>query len=163
MKAIHWKIAAIFAVGVVASLYFQSRFGLGVDRQMTPCNEGRVFLVDKEQRVPVVGLFYEFHAPLTVSPVYAPGTKMLKQVLAGPGDHIEIRPDDTIWINGEQVASGLPHLDRFAPGAKSKFHGQRTLKDNEWWVMAQSPLSFDSRYWGTVPTENFIGRAYVIF
>ncbi|MCB6146779.1 S26 family signal peptidase (plasmid) [Providencia rettgeri] len=31
------------------------------------------------------------------------------------------------------------------------------------WLMGRTKVSFDSRYWGVLPIENVIGRAYPIW
>lgn len=76
---------------------------------------------------------------------------------------MEIHDDDTVWINGTKVATGMPHLRGMTDEQRKKFYGSRVLKDDEYWMMGTKYLSFDSRYWGPIKKDQIVARAYVIF
>ena len=156
-------LTALIVVGVLTSFYLKTRYILAIDPQQITCLDGHVFVVDKKKYVPKVGEIFAFTAPKTVSPVYEPGTRMIKRIVAGPGDTVRITPDETIYINDQAVNKGLWHLQGLQQEKKARFFGQQKLKDGEWWFMGDSDWSFDSRYWGVVRTEEIIGEAYVIF
>jgi len=88
---------------------------------------------------------------------YLPSTvPLVKRVVALDGD-VVCGLDDTVIIDGETVAARLSRdrLGRPLP----QWDGCRTLQADELFLlMAAVPDSFDSRYFGPVPTSAVIGR-----
>lgn len=162
-NAVWLSLFFLLAVGAIASWYFQQRFILAVDPQQITCLEGRIFLVDTYKTDPKVGQIFAFKAPASVAPVYEPGTHMIKRVIAGPNDLVEITPQESITVNGVVVATGLLHLMHASDDVKQRFIGQKKLEKNQWWFIGDSDWSFDSRYWGVVKSDEILGKAYVIF
>lgn len=88
---------------------------------------------------------------------------MLKYMRGMPGDTVEVRKNDQVFINGEASEHGLLLAGEKLGQPASKFYGKATLKEDEYWFLGTSPRSFDSRYWGAVTRDQIIGRAYPLF
>ena len=117
-----------------------------------------------------------------------PSTPFIKRVVGVPGDEIAYY-DKVLYINGEAVpqevlgtyrgvGSGTnmtgaslrleqleeqPHEVLVQPGYPSA-EGRMTVPADNYFVLGDNrDNSRDSRYWGTVPDENLIGRAFLIW
>ncbi len=104
----------------------------------------------------------------------------VKRIIAMPGDRIAIKADE-IYINGKKLDRRLvtdPHgsdgheyyLEHNGPSVyrvrynpNHFFRGdlaEKKLASNQYFVLGDNrDYSYDSRFWGTVPLENFIGSA----
>lgn len=117
-----------------------------------------------------------------------PSTPFIKRVVGLPGDEIAYY-DKVLYINGEPaeqkaldtysgVGSGVnmtgaslreegfvdsDHLILVQPGLPSA-EGRIVVPPDSYFVLGDNrDNSRDSRYWGTVPDENLIGRAFFIW
>lgn len=163
------KAGASLLILWMAGSAFAGRYRIGIDEQLSKCLPGYTFfLVDLKDQSLERGGIYAFEAR-GMSPIYEDGTQMVK-VLAGlPGDTVEIGPSETEWgvmptvqVNGEHVGFGLDLAHRLEQ-PEEKFYGKSVLQEGNYWFMGKSPVSFDSRYWGTVADEQIIGRTYPLF
>lgn len=86
---------------------------------------------------------------------------LIKRIAAGPGDTVCAR-GFSIAIDGRRVARR-----RLADGrgrALPWWTGCRTLTSGECFLlMAESPNSFDGRYFGPVPLSSILGRATLLW
>ncbi len=117
-----------------------------------------------------------------------PSTPYIKRIIGLPGDHIDYR-DKVLYINGERIEqtrigpyeghnssrdmNGLivelehlpetPHeilLDQERAG----FEIDTVVPEGHYFVMGDNrDHSSDSRFWGFVPDDNLIGRAFLIW
>ena len=85
---------------------------------------------------------------------------MLKRIAAENGDTV-CRNDDAITINGRVVARALS-ADR-AGHTLPMWSGCRKLGEGEIFLLMDVRTSFDSRYFGPVPTTAIIGKAVPIW
>lgn len=117
-----------------------------------------------------------------------PSVPFIKRIIGIPGDHIVYR-DRHLFVNGKVVDvdilgpyvegdavaqhGGTLMLDEHLPEARHHIliDPDRPAKDadlvvppDQYFVMGDNrDNSKDSRYWGTVPDRNLIGRAFVIW
>jgi signal peptidase I len=91
-----------------------------------------------------------------------PATFYVKRVAGEPGDHLRIS-DGKLFVNDKQVSLSNavgqivydlpPHAETFSPKT------DLTVPDGCYFVLGDnSTNSFDSRFWGSVPRGNIIGR-----
>lgn len=117
---------------------------------------------------------------------YPPDPKVdyIKRVIGLPGDHIVYR-GETLYINGKPIPDkglgfytgpdqmgavlhqenlgGVVHDTLIIPGMEHK-QGEWTVPPGEYFVMGDNrDNSSDSRYWGFVPENNILGRAFFVW
>ena len=113
-----------------------------------------------------------------------PKIDYIKRVIGLPGDHIVYR-GETLYINGQQVPDkvlglytgpdqmgavlhqedldGVKYDTLIIPGMQHK-QGEWTVPPGEYFVMGDNrDNSSDSRYWGFVPQQNILGRAFFVW
>ena len=85
----------------------------------------------------------------------------IKRVVAGPGDTLRIR-------DGEAIVNGRPLNESYAQpcdtGAGCTFSGTIRIPEGHYFMMGDNRgASADSRFWGPVPRDWFIGDAFATY
>jgi len=118
-----------------------------------------------------------------------PTIDYIKRVIGVPGDTIRYH-NKQLYVNGKAIAaerqgtymgtcagvtsSGNTHLIEDLDGVKHsilldfseepRFETERVIKEGEYFVMGDNrDNSNDSRRWGTVPEENLVGKAFMVW
>ena len=85
----------------------------------------------------------------------------IKRVVAGPGDKIRVR-DGEVILNGKPLDE--PYARPCGTGSGCDYPGELTIPEGHWFMMGDNRgASDDSRFWGPVPREWFIGGAFATY
>ena len=161
----HWKFALSFAViySVFMVLLLSNRaVTLGYDvfrlpaRSMAPTLvAGDYIVVDSWHYLsaePKYGEIVVFEVPDT------PGIKYIKRVVGLPGDYLSFLPDGIIR-NGALVSESYAVYGDGLPRQSGSF-SEVVVPASEFFVLGDNrDNSRDSRYFGSVPRENIVGKA----
>ena len=164
-KRMKWFLMTVLlgALAVGAEVWFYHHYRIAWDRQIIKCMDYRFLLVDLKDRALERDGLYAFKAGKQSVPIFTEGTLVGKYLKGLPGDEVEVRSEEVILINGKEVGRGMPHLAGMTDDQRRKYFGKRCLGEDEYWMMGTKPLSFDSRYWGPIRSEQIVARAYAIF
>ncbi|HHJ00597.1 MAG TPA: signal peptidase I, partial [Candidatus Aerophobetes bacterium] len=93
-----------------------------------------------------------------------PRKDFVKRVIGLPEDEIEIK-DKKVYVNGKLLTeSYVMHEDLRERGFPRDEYGPVQVPDNSLFVLGDNrDTSDDSRYWGFVPAENIIARAFLVY
>ena len=85
-----------------------------------------------------------------------PVVDLVKRVIGLPGDVLTSR-GNTIYINGKALSETWSHIEPLIPAI-----GHVVVPANHYFMMGDNhPGSCDSRYWGSIPRSDIIGKAFV--
>lgn len=88
----------------------------------------------------------------------------IKRLIAIPGDTIKIVPDKGVYINGQLINE--PYKKEVFTGIcdSTMLCGPYTVPENKYYMMGDNRNdSTDSRYWGALPKERIVGKAFLRF
>lgn len=100
-------------------------------------------------------------------------TQLLKRIVATGGDTVQIRSKH-LFVNGNELSEpyaffddpqSYPDQPALPEPYRSRDHfGPLRVPPNHYFVLGDNrDHSHDSRYWGTVPAENILGRVILIY
>ena len=163
-KRLSWLLlTTVFGAAIAGgACWFGESYRIAWDRQLLRCIGPRFLLIDLKDKTIERDALYAYESR-QAAPLIQNGVTVGKYLRGLPGDLVEVRRDNTIWVNGRKVAEGMPHLAGLTDEQTAKFYGSRRLKDDEYWVMGTKFISFDSRYWGPIHKDQIIARAYALF
>lgn len=163
------RCAIIFLIFFGWFYYFGTRFSIGIDAQKLQSIPGtRYVLTDKADLSPERGQIYAFKATF-IEPIKE-GQLVMKYVAAVPGDRVRITPAGQITVNGTPVildeemgiVHGLALAGRFGKTGID-YARDFTVPARRLFMLGTSQASYDSRYFGPIPTTFLVGRVYQIW
>jgi signal peptidase I len=107
-----------------------------------------------------------------------PNTHYIKRLIALPGETVSIQPPE-VMINGKKITE--PRIRKIAetppgyllppahalltdPHAMQETNNTVVVPADHYFVLGDNTKSSrDSRYWGTVPAENMVGKAFFVY
>jgi signal peptidase I len=105
-----------------------------------------IYMVGEPDRGDIV----VFRFPLDESRRY------IKRIIGKPGDTVMVL-DGVVYVNGNQINE--PYIS-----AAPRYSGEWMVEEGELFVLGDNRNnSLDSKNWGTLPVENVIGRAELIY
>lgn len=93
----------------------------------------------------------------------------IKRVIGLPGEKLEIKKDSNgnygVYINDKRLKEDYIMSERDYHECNNEMYcGPFVIPDNEYFMMGDNRgNSVDSRFWGTLPKQRFIGRAVFTF
>jgi len=90
-------------------------------------------------------------------PPFESDTPFIKRVIAVPGDTVEVR-------NGKVFINDISLNEEYIKEPPRYTMPPETIPEGEYFVLGDNRnIANDSRYWGTVPRENIIGKAWFVY
>lgn len=160
---IEWGVILIVAVSVsmLVRSYVVQQFSIPSGSMEPTLNVGDRILVSKlsvEWGTIHIGDIVVFrHPPKALTTCAQPVEPIfIKRVIGLPGDVLTSK-GNTIYVNGKALKQTWSHLNPLGPAI-----GHVVVPANNYFMMGDNhPESCDSRYWGTVPRSDIIGKAFV--
>lgn len=152
-------IAAFFAFIYISSEYYieklQSKIGIAVDISNISSNDHIFFKVNKGVRDYndlKVGEFIAFKTD-KLEPFVSRDYTVIKKVIAKEGDRIQIKGMDVL-VNGKKYAELHPIALQKINKTVGQMQTEYIVPKNSIFLLGSYKRSYDSRYWGVLPTEN---------
>lgn len=146
--------------GVLGGEYVTKRYRLGIDTADVKCLPWTYYAISLGTPNPEVGELVAFKV-LGLEPHYVDGMIFTKIVKGVPGDQVTARGDG-LEVNGELYPFSKRTLTKLDLPAEA-FNRSYQLADGEYFLAATEPDAFDSRYYGPVSAEQFIGSSRPIW
>jgi conjugal transfer pilin signal peptidase TrbI len=152
--------ALLVVLAVMLSL--GTRYRIAINDQVDKCLPPyTVFLVDRHDRTLERDGLYAFLAGERMAPFFPMQMEVIKRVVGLPGDRVSVTPETT-RVDGRTVGEGLALAGTLGTPA-AQFVREVVVPADAVWIMGATRDSFDSRYWGSLPRHQIIGRAYALF
>ncbi|WP_201766968.1 signal peptidase I [Chrysiogenes arsenatis] len=93
-----------------------------------------------------------------------PSVDYIKRVVALPGDRVEIRAKELL-VNGKPYHTGYEQfIDPMILRDARDFMPEFVVPEGHYFTLGDNrDNSFDGRFWGTVPEEAILGKAFIIY
>jgi signal peptidase I len=155
-------VVAIVASFLVRTFVFQT-FYIPSSSMKPTLWKGNRIMVDKlsvDFGTINIGDIVVFKAPPAVkSDCQDDVADLVKRVIGVPGDHLTSK-GNTIYVNGKPLDQKWSH---YTPIGDTPI-GSVTVPKGQYYMMGDNHAnSCDSRYWGTVPRSDIIGKVFLKF
>ena len=115
-------------------------------------------------RDPRRGEIVVFNTPPLAKVKCGAGGTFVKRIVGLPGDRVEVRVlhgDGYVFINGRELNEPYIQESRRSPATP---FGPVTVPKDDYFMMGDNrSQSCDSRYWGSVPRGNIIGKVFMTY
>lgn len=162
----HLSTLVVFSLTALVFMAFSSRFSISINRAASNCLNVSVVLVDEWETKAREGNLMAFEMPAD-HPLSDGQTLWLKQAVAGPGSTVTVHPDKVIVnsVDGSTTTykrSMQPVIEYFKLDVTTLV-ASYTMQENEWFMLGETPSSYDSRFWGPVKSNAFRGQGFGLF
>lgn len=141
-------------------LIFNASFTFAIPAQEYSCLNASYFLVDKSDQKMERDKLLAFYLPKETQ--YFPrGSRWIKLLIGVPGDEVVIT-ESSVFVNGKEYVNNMKMLLMKLEMDKSEVERTIILGRDEYFMVGETPLSYDSRFWGVISDINVIGNAYAI-
>lgn len=154
------RASLISVLGYFSALYLSERVRIGYDGQDIPCLPWRVFVA--WLGAPVLPDQLVAFRSVGIEPVLPDGTIIVKRVAGVVGDRIRIE-SGVVYVNDVERAHFSPNTLRALKKPADAFDRTYVLGPGELLVLGDSPISYDSRYWGPISATQVMGRAWGVW
>lgn len=156
-----WSVACMGAIAASVML-FAERFSFAVPAQDVSCLKARYFLVEKSAPTLNRERLIAFTMPVETQ-YFHKGTRWIKKLVGVPGDHIKVSREG-VAVNDRYYANDMNQLlmAMKLPNG-DEFYREFDLSEGQYFMIGETPLSYDSRFWGPISTDDMTGNAYAIF
>jgi len=153
----------VFLIVALCFSYFSSRYKIGIAYDSAlPCINAKLVIIDKWQRDVPVGALATFRN-FADNEFFPEGLLWTKIVAAKEGQQVRVELDEMIVDESTRYRLSLNYLLPNIEQTEEELVRTHTVESDHYFMVGETITSYDSRYWGSVPQENIIGRAYVIF
>jgi signal peptidase I len=161
---VEWILVVVAAVlvSLLVRTYVLQTFYIPSGSMKPTLYEGNRIVVDKlavEFGTINIGDIVVFKAPPDVNKDCTdPVADLVKRVIGVPGDTLTSH-GNTIYVNGAPLNENWSHYEPLGPAIN-----KITLRPGQYFMMGDNhAASCDSRYWGTVPRSDIIGKVFLKF
>ena len=141
---------------------FSWRFIIAVPKQSVRCLHAKFLLIDKWDKDLSPGDLVYFEFAKNTGPLYE-GAEVVKKVIAMSGQTVDINEKYVSVDGNKAVELDMSHGLAKTGLSISALTTHYTMQTDELFVMGETPLSYDSRYWGPIKQEKIMGTAYAIY
>lgn len=149
--------SAIFFYAVFSS--FSAHYRIGLDLQEKACFSWSVYLVELDRTyVPKRGDYVAFVREVKSNDGKQRRVMFAKRVEGSEGDVLEVKSGVAYLNKSERGTLMRNRLSKTLPS----YDLVRTVQKGEFLFFGDSPFSYDSRYFGPVPSDQLVGKVIPI-
>lgn len=155
--------------GVLLSyfFYFSQRYVIGLPAPYSECLQARYFIIDTWDKDIQEGDLVAFYMS-NENHFYPSGLPWVKLVAAGPNSTVEVTPTQVKVSGRDPIDLDMTFLLNIVLmdnpiGSVEEFSKTHTLGEDEYFLVGDTHLSYDSRFWGYMKESDIRGKAYAIF
>ncbi|QIR16323.1 signal peptidase I [Shewanella aestuarii] len=154
------NVIVSFTLIAALVLSFNVMFTFAVPTQEYSCLNASYFLVDKTDKSVSRERLIAFKLPAQ-TPYFNQGTRWIKKLVGMPGDTIKVTKS-SVFVNDIEYKNDMNTLLMKLNMDAASVEREMVLDDDEYFVVGETYLSYDSRFWGVISQKDVIGNAYAI-